>query len=175
MRFADATIPMPRFVTERSMIMYDEVDDDVAMHAEWSDIDLDVILDSGCSDHVMNVELDAHGYRVEPSEKSRQGRGFMVGNGERVACEGEAALNLRSVDDSGRTIDFQSVFQAAAVTHPLMSVSKVCKNGYTCQFTDDSALILDKDGQQVLKFEKKNGLYVGRMKLRQPSPFGRQA
>ena len=72
-------------------------------------------------------------------------------------------------------MDFRSVFQAAAVPHPFMSVSKVCKNGYTCQFTDDSALILDKDGQQVLKFEKKNGLYVGRMKLRQPSPFGRQA
>ena len=72
-------------------------------------------------------------------------------------------------------MDFRSVFKAAAVTHPLMSVSKVCKNCYTCQFTDDAALIVDKGGQQILKCEKKNGLYVSRTKLRQPSPFGRQA
>jgi hypothetical protein len=158
------------------MLMYSEdPPDDHVMHMEWSDVDIDVILDSGCSDHVMNVELDAPGYRVNPSEGSSNGRGFIVGNGERVPNEGEASVNLRMMGADGQPVDFRSVFQSAKVTRPLMSVAKICRNGYSCNFTDSDAKVVDAQGQLVCSFQRANGLYVGRMKLRAPAPFGGQA
>ena len=105
------------------------------MQATWNDIEIDVVLDSGCSDHVMNVELDAPGYQAQPSEASRQGRAFIVGNGERVPNEGEARINFRATDERGRPMDFASLFQSAKVTKPL-SVAKICSNGHVCKFTD---------------------------------------
>ena len=148
--------------------------DEHALHMEWVDIDIDVVLDSGCSDHVMNVELDAPGYEIRPSAASREGRGYIVGNGERVPNDGEAALNLTVLGDNGAPVDFVSVFQSAGVTKPLMSVAKICQNGHTCQFTGDQALVVDANGETVCKFKAQNGIYVGRMRLRSPSPFGRQ-
>ena len=157
--------------------MYEEESDGTAMpmQSSWSDIEIDMVLDSGCSDHVMNVELDAPGYSVRPSESSRQGRGFIVGNGERVPNECETALNLTATDREGREMDFISVFQSAKVTKPLMSVAKICSNGHICKFTDQHALVLDQKGTTVCTFKRQNGIYVARLKLRAPTPFRRQA
>jgi hypothetical protein len=153
----------------------DLMDDGTAMpmQSTWSDIEIDVILDSGCSDHVMNVELDAPGYQIRPSAASRKGVGFIVGNGERVANEGESVVNLSATDERGKPMNFSSIFQSAKVTKPLMSVSKICSNGYRCNFTDQQAVIQDKQGRQVCTFQKNNGLYTSRLKLKAPSPFGR--
>jgi hypothetical protein len=120
----------------------------------------------------MNVELDAPGYQVKPSEGSRSGRGFLVGNGERVSNDGEASLNLRMVDDRGSPFDFKSTFQSAKVTRPLMSVASICRNGYACHFSDTEAQVVDKQGHTVCSFKRNKGIYVGRMKLRAPAPFG---
>ena len=155
--------------------MYQEDEDEQVMNVEWVDVDIDVVLDSGCSDHVMNVELDAPGYAVTPSAGSTQGRGFIVGNGERVPNKGETKVNLRAFDGQGTPVDFTSVFQAAQITRPLMSVAKICKNGYRCHFTEDSANVVDQQGTTVCEFRRQNGIYVSRMKLRAPAPFGGQA
>ena len=56
-----------------------------------------------------------------------------------------------------------------------MSGAKICSNGYTCKFDDGQALVLDARGETVCRFQKEKGLYVSRLKLRAPSPFGRQA
>ena len=176
--FADSSIPMPRFIPDQALLMYEEdgqFEDDYAMNAQWEDMDIDVILDSGCSDHVMNIELDAPGYALRPSKASEQGRAFIVGNGERVPNEGEAALNLRALDGQGVPMDFVSVFQSAKVTKPLMSVAKICQNGYVCQFTDDKAVVLDKRGETVCTFRKERDLYVSRLRLRAPARFRGQA
>ena len=146
--------------------------DEHAMNVQWMDIDIEVVLDSGCSDHVMNVELDAPGYSVGPSEGSRIGRGFIVGNGERVSNDGQSSVNLRAVGENGQPVDFRSVFQSAKVTRPLMSAAKMCRNGYSCQFTDAEARVLDQQGETVCAFRREGGIYVGRMKLRAPTPFG---
>ena len=145
------------------------------MAVEWTDVDIDVVLDSGCSDHVMNVELDAPGYQVSPSEGSRNGPGFIVGNGERVPNEGQASVNLRAVGEQGRHVDFKSVFQSAKVTRPLMSVAKICQNGYSCIFSATEAVVKDKEGKAVCRFRREGGIYVSRLKLRAPTPFTRPA
>jgi hypothetical protein len=69
----------------------------------------------------------------------------------------------------------QSTFQVAEISRPLMSVSKICDQGYTCVFTKDGAQVLDKDQKPVSKFERRSGLYVANMKLKPPVPFRRQA
>ena len=52
---------------------------------------------------------------------------------------------------------------------------KICKNGYNCHFTEDAAHVVDQQGSTVCTFKKQNGIYVSRMKLRAPKPFGGQA
>ena len=173
-----SSIIVPPGYAGNAMLMYGDdtsSDDELIMNVQWTDVDIDVVLDSGCSDHVMNVELDAPGYSAGASEASRAGRGFIVGNGERVPNEGEASVNLRVLDERGQTMDFRSVFQSAKVTRPLMSVAKICRNGYTCNFTDQEAKVVDSAGNTVCTFRRDRGIYVSRMKLRAPSPFGGQA
>ena len=95
------------------------------MTVQWSDIDIDVVLDSGCSDHVMNVELDAPGYPITPSDGSRSGRGFIVGNGERIPNEGQATVNLRATNGKGQHVDFRSIF---FVLHESSGILKFPRN-----------------------------------------------
>ena len=167
-------VPSVSNETSNMLLMYQEEVDEQVMTVEWVDVDIDVVLDSGCSDHVMNVELDAPGYEVGPSAGSAQGRGFIVGNGERVPNRGESKVNLRATDGQGAPVNFTSVFQSAQITRPLMSVAKICKNGYRCNFTEDAANVVDQQGATVCTFTRQNGIYVSRMKLRAPTPFGGQ-
>ena len=172
--------PLPRgvnFPLNRALLVYEEEGrgDDIAMPVQpaWNDIDIEVVLDSGCSDHVMNVELDAPGNQVRPSAASREGRSFVVGNGERVANEGGSVVNLTATDEHGMPVNFSSTFQSAGLTKALMSVAKICSNGHKCQFDGDQALVKDNRGKTVCRFVREKGIYVARMKLRAPSPFGR--
>jgi hypothetical protein len=140
----------------------------------WREVDVEVTLDSGACDHVMDAE-DAPGYLVSESPGSRRGQRFTVGNGQSVPNEGQLSLNLQAHDDAGRAVPVRSTFQVAEITRPLMSVAKVCENGNSCVFTKDGAQVLDKDGKPICKFEKKNGLYICNMKLKPPVPFQGQA
>ena len=69
----------------------------------------------------------------------------------------------------------RSVFQIAEVTRPLMSVGQVCDQGFKCTFDSKEALIVDKNNNAVCKFERKNGLYVAKLRLKSPELFARQA
>jgi hypothetical protein len=149
--------------------------DEQVFNVQWTDVDVEVVLDSGCSDHVMNVELDAPGYSVSPSDGSRSGRGFIVGNGERVPNDGQTTVNFRTVGGDGQPVDFQSMFQSAKVIRPLMSVAKICQNGYSCNFSDTEARVQDVQRNTVCKFKRIGGIYVSTMKLRAPAPFGGRA
>ena len=48
--------------------------------AEWVDVEFEVALDSGSTDHVCHTG-DVPGYVIEASPGSRAGQGFIVGNG----------------------------------------------------------------------------------------------
>ena len=54
----------------------------------------------------------------------------------------------------------KSTFQLAAITRPLMSVSKVCDQGMTVRFDKEKAVVLNQNNQAVCKFARLGGLYT---------------
>ena len=80
---------------------------------------------------------------------------------------------------SGKPGLLSSVFQVAEVTRPLMSVSRICDQGFVCVFDDVEAKAQTNDGKHVCSFAREGGLYVAKLKLKrpdlgQPARFGRQ-
>ena len=94
-------------------------------------------------------------------------QGFIVGNGDRLPNQGEMALKLE-VETDGSKNQFDATFQVAQVTRPLMSVSKICDNDFTCHFFKDRAEVRNKAGKIVCTFIRRGGLYLCRMKLKSP-------
>ena len=130
--------------------------------------DLQIVLDSGAADHVINPS-EAPGYAIKEGVASKAGGCFVAANGEAIANQGELNLELKA----GET-PINSTFQAAEITKPLWSVSKICQAGYKITFDSQGAVIYHVDsGAAVGKFAFKNGLYVGDMKLKNPA-FTRQ-
>ena len=150
-----------------------EIDDNgdgeilVAGDEQWQDVEFEVALDSGSVVHVCANE-DAPGYNLDESLGSKRGQNFLMGDGGKVPNQGQKALNL-----SGSVADLKSVFQIAKVTRPLMSVGKICDEGFDVSFNKTHASILDRTGKEICKFERQpGGLYVAKLKLKAPS-FGR--
>ena len=139
----------------------------------WVETEFEVALDSGSVVHVCSA-ADALGYKLEPSPGSKRGQKFIMGDGGRTANLGQKALNL--TDPSiGKENEIKSIFQIAKVTRPLMSVGKICDEGMSVTFDKNVALVVDKGGRTVCKFERQaGGLYVAKLRLRAPAGFGRQ-
>ncbi len=147
------------------------VDGDEAVHSldEPEFLVIEIALDSGAGDHVIS-RMDLPGAVVRDSKGSRSGQHFLAAGGQRLPNEGEMALML--VDErTGATVD--SVFQVAEVTRPLWSVGKVCDKGYKVLFDALQAQIFKNLGDAPLcTFERKGGLYIGRLKVRNPKHEG---
>ena len=95
-----------------------------------------------------------------------------MGDGGEIANLGQKQLNLT---DDALGSDVQSVFQIAAVTRPLMSVGKICDEGHEVTFSNICAVVRNKDGTELCKFHRDSGgLYVAKLKLRNPLGFARQ-
>ena len=148
-------------------------DPSILMAADFVETEIIITLDSGCCEHVMDL-ADAMGYQdhLTPSPGSRNRQHFVVGNGQRIPNEGQVQLNMETL--GGAPVNLQSVFQVAEVKRPLMSVSRICESGYTCSFDKDEARITTKAGAHVMTFTREGGLYVAKLKLKSPKPFGRQ-
>jgi hypothetical protein len=155
-------------------IMTTDDESDVLGVDTWIDTEIEITLDSGCCEHVMDLG-DAPGYGafIVESAGSKRRQNFVVGNGQRVPNEGQIVLNLEGdLGLSSGKRKMTSTFQVAEVTRPLMSVSRVCDKGMRCIFEDTHALIIDKKtGREVAKFERQGGLYIARMKLKPPEGF----
>ena len=95
-----------------------------------------------------------------------------MGDGGTIPNLGQSKLHL---SDFGVGRDIESVFQVAAVTRPLMSVGRICDEGHSATFNAIMAVVNDKDGCEICRFERNNGgLYVAKLKLRSPAGFPRQ-
>ena len=95
-----------------------------------------------------------------------------MGDGGTIPNLGQSQLNLTD-DAVGR--DIESVFQIAAVTRPLMSVGKICDEGHSITFNAVMAVVHGSDGSELCRFVRNSsGLYVAKLKLRNPAGFGRQ-
>ena len=96
----------------------------------------------------------------------------MMGDGGTIPNLGQSQLNLT---DEKTDRDMRSIFQIAAVTRPLMSVGKICDEGHTIQFNNVMAVVHAKDGSELARFQRNSGgLYIARLKLRNPLGFARQ-
>ena len=142
-------------------------------NANWVDSEFEVALDSGSQEHVCD-EDDCPGYLTCPSPGSECGQCFIVGDGGKLENQGQRHLNMQPFSNS--SVSMASCFQIARVTRPLMSVGKMCDNGLTVTFDDKKAVVRDAKGMEVCVFERQpGGLYLGKFKLKAPSPgFPRQ-
>ena len=130
---------------------------------------IEIALDSGAGDHVIS-RMDLPGSVVRDSRGSRSGQHFLAAGGQRLPNEGEMALTLV---DEATSATVESVFQVAEVTRPLWSVGKVCDKGYKVLFDELKAQIFRNLGDAPLcTFERKGGLYIGRLKVRNPKHEG---
>ena len=84
------------FIEQALLLESSDGTDENILNVEWVDIDIEVALDSGCCDHVMDVESEAPGYEIHESAGSNRGGCFIVGNGERITNDGQAMLNLET-------------------------------------------------------------------------------
>ena len=108
---------------------------------------------------------DAPGYTVKDSVSSRAGGCFVAANGEPIKNQGELILDLLS-----GTAPIKTTFQAADITKPLWSVSKICQAGYTVTFDANGAVIRHAaTGADVGTFSLRNGFYACDMKLKNPA------
>ena len=155
----------------------DNVDDSdlAASIGEWQDVEFDATLHSGCSRHVLPA-TSVPGYQIHNSQLSLAGHSFKVANGEPVPNLGEVVANLGLITESGEGRTVSSTFAVCDMVSPLMSVATLCKNGHTCTFNKDHAVVTSSNGEVLCRFEQVGGTYKAKLKLKAPSPapFGGQ-
>ena len=101
---------------------------------------------------------------------SRRRQEFLIADGGTIPNLGESTLDLADGDKH-----LQSTFQIAAVTRPLMSVGRICDQGHSITFDAVMAIVKATDGSELCRFERQpGGLYVAKLKLRNPDLFGRR-
>ena len=140
--------------------------------------EVEMTLDTGASAHAAD-RVDFAGYEVKESPGSKAGQLFGCAGGKSLRNEGQMEVNMLSPDE-GTAIELCT--QVTKVTRPLLSVSKMTEDGrleVLCR--KDRALVMDTQGRTLATFNKKNGLYVCMMKVRNPrykkkneAPFHRQ-
>ena len=121
------------------------------------DIEFEVVLDSGATDHVCHSG-DVPGYVIEASPGSKAGQGYVVGNGARVPNDGQSLLSLQATAKNGNSVS--KVFQVAAVSRTLMSVGRLCDNGMDILFKKDRADVLASDGSAPVEAPTFGGVLV---------------
>ena len=107
----------------------------------------DLILDSGCSEHIINTARQLTDYiRYGPNE-----RFVKVANGSRVPVFGK-----------GRCGILRNVYYVPRLSHSLISVSSLTSEGITVLFQDDYVIISKGDSRlnfDSLRARKKNNIY----------------
>ena len=133
-------------------------------------VDMEVALDSACARHV-GSRADFPNYSVMEGEGSRRGQEFITAAGDTISNQGEIAAALVAADER----EISSTFQITAVTRPLWSVSQILDNlpeDHEAKFKRQTASIRRGDGTEIAQFTRKGGLYVCKLKLRNPKHAG---
>ncbi len=165
--------PRPPHCAREVMLLESEVFDDVNVAepelAEWYEEPFEVALDSGSGEHVADEEEVAPAYTVTSSPGSRAGQHFVSAARQRIPNKGQFTVVLKSGDGGGaKARVIRSTFQSAKVTRPLWSVGRICDEGFDVKFNRTEALILTKQGKVVCRFERRGGLYIARLQLKNP-------
>ncbi len=139
-------------------------------------LEIEVVLDSGAGLHV-GSRKHFPGYKVEPNDLSKAGAGFVSAGGDILDNQGEIQLNMTTLDSRGIEHEISSKFHVADVTRALWSVGVICDAGLEARFKADAAVVCKPDGTPVCHFVRKKGLYVTKVKVKNPlfEGFQRQA
>lgn len=128
-------------------------DDSNSSGCEW-------LIDSGATSHVVNnrhlfMKFDSH-------HKSQ----VDVANGGTESVCGKGTCSIEILNESGNVaqLKLSNVLFAPQITGNMLSVGKLCADGFTVCFGDSSCTILH-NGKQIGIADEVNGLY----KLRQPN------
>jgi hypothetical protein len=108
-------------------IMTTDDESDVLGVDAWNDTEIEITLDSGCCEHVMDLgNAPGYGAFIDESAGSKRRQNFVVGNGQRVPNEGQIVLNLEGDLglQSGKR-KMTSTFQVCG-GHPPAHVSESC-------------------------------------------------
>ncbi|MBV61871.1 MAG: hypothetical protein CMH65_11275 [Nevskiales bacterium] len=129
-------------------------------------IDFEVAWDTGSIAHVLD-KCDAPGYTLQESEGSRRGQMFNDASGGNLPNEGQVELHLVS---EGQEVN--STFQVTCVTKPLWSISTVLDNlgdeDSEVVFKRKEAVVRGADGRILARAQRRGGLYVSKMRMRNP-------
>ena len=159
-----------------NLIMGEQLPELMISEEVWEDVEFEVALDSGCTDHIA-AEVDTPGYELEESPGSRAGQAVIIGDGGRLPNKGQKRLRLETMDEKKNMID--SVFQIARVARPLMSVGRICDNDNEILFKKTVAVVREESsGDEICRFHRPDGgLYVAKLKFKKPRtpPFQRPA
>ena len=128
---------------------------------------VEVVLDSGAGLHVISRKMIT-GNDVEESELSRMGAGFVAANGDRLDNYGQVMLSILTPDASGAEHEIRSKFEVTDVTRPLWSVGLICDSGLLVNFSKESATVSSKEGKVLCYFQRVNGLYIAKVKIKNP-------
>ena len=88
-----------------------------------------------------------------------------VGN-KRIPNQGQVTLGLKGLN---KVKAIKSTFQVADVTRPLWSVGRICDEGFKIVFDDKKAEVPDKNGRVVCTFDRQGGLYLSKLRLKNPN------
>ena len=136
----------------------------------WQELEFEVGLDSGAVVHICSLE-GCPVYALHESPGSRAGQQFLMGEGGTVKNLGQKTLNL---SDASVDRDPSSIFQIAAVTRPLVSMGKICDEGHNTTFFAVHAVVREAGGAEICRSHRTpGGLYLTKMKLRNPAAFAR--
>jgi hypothetical protein len=87
-----------------------------------------------------------------------------------MANEGQMVLEMLAPVEDGKHKEVGVTWQVAEVCRPLLSVSKICDQAaHTVTFDAKIAGVRDSRGRIVCVFQRKGNLYIGRMKVKNPS------
>ena len=127
--------------------------------------EVETTLDTGASAHAAS-RVDFPGYEVVESPGSRAGQHFGCAGGKSLLNEGQMTVDMVSPLEE---TPISLCTQVTQVTRPLLSVTKMTEDGkleVLCR--RDKAVVRDLKGKVLATFNKKNGLYVCMMKVRNP-------
>ena len=108
---------------------------------------------------------------VQPSADGKT-RNFISASGDPIKNHGKAEVSL--INEDGSEVD--SSFQVADVCRPLHSVSRVCDTGKEVLFTEHGGVVVPAGSlsrflgsvRALAKYPSKGGLYVSKMRARNP-------
>ena len=87
-----------------------------------------------------------------------------------MANESQMVLEMLAPVTDGKHKEVGVTWQVAEVCRPLLSVSKICDQAaHTVTFDAKKAVVRDARGRIVCVFQRKGNLYIGRMKVKNPS------